>query len=167
MAHQINNYVSSLSGNTDLLEVELKLDESENPGILKIIDIYIGKIRTSISRLSGLTKHLTLFAKAQQRPVISLGSINKVINDVLSLTELRIMKKHISFSVILDDKIPDTYFSPLHLEQAVLNILMNAIDAVESSRGEINIKTFRQDNTACISIKDNGPGIPESIKHKI
>ena len=39
---------------------------------------YMRKIRISITRLSGLTKHLTSFARAQQRPVISLGSINRV-----------------------------------------------------------------------------------------
>jgi PAS domain S-box-containing protein len=167
MAHQINNYVSSLSGNTDLLEVELKIDNSNVESLLKIVGKYMHKIRTSISRLSGLTKHLTLFARAQQRPVISLGSINRVINDVLSLTELRIIKKHISFNTILDNNIPDTYFSPLHLEQAVLNILMNAIDAVETKNGEICIKTFKEANSACISIKDNGPGIPENVKNKI
>lgn len=167
MAHQINNYVSSLLGNTDLLEVELKIDNIDRESILTIINNYINRMRTSISRLSALTKHLTSFARAQQCPVISLGSINRVVNDVLSLTELRIMKKHISFDVLLDDEIPHTYFSPLHLEQAILNILMNAIDAVESKSGIINLKTFKDVNSACISIRDNGPGIPDKIKDKI
>ena len=167
MAHQINNYISSLSGNTDLLDVELQIKKDNKESILKVLDKYMRKIRVSIARLSGLTKHLTSFARAQQRPVISLGSISKVINDVLSLLELRIMEKHISFNLYLDDTIPETYFSPLHLEQAVLNILMNAIDAVESSKGEIIIRTFKSGNLACISIKDNGSGIPEKIRHKI
>ncbi len=167
MAHQINNYISAISGNTDLLNVELEINKESKESILKVLNNYIKKIRISVSRLSGLTKHLTSFARAQQQPVISLGSINRVINDVLSLTELRIMKKHISFNTFLDDSIPDTYFSPLHLEQAVMNILMNAIDAVESKNGEIVIRTYKEADLICISIKDNGPGIPEKIRFKI
>jgi signal transduction histidine kinase len=124
-------------------------------------------IKNSLNRLSGLTKHLTSFARAQQRPVISLGSINKVINDVLSLIELNIKKKRIILMVSLDENLSFIYLSPLHLEQAVMNVLMNAIDAVEEGTGVIKIKTFQERNWAYITIEDNGPGIPEHIRNQV
>jgi signal transduction histidine kinase/CheY-like chemotaxis protein len=166
-AHQINNYTNTIAGSTELLNLLLHENLDNNSTFLKEADDFISLIKRSLSRLTGLTHHLTGFARAQQAPVISAGDINQVIKDSLFLIQAYVNKKTITLKTWYDESLPPLYFSPLHLEQAIINIVMNAIDAVEPDKGIISIKTFREQNHACISISDNGPGIAAEIKDRI
>jgi len=57
---------------------------------------------------------------------------------------------------------------PSQINQVVMNILANAIDALEPvSKPRITISTERLDNQAIITISDNGPGIPEAVRARI
>jgi signal transduction histidine kinase/CheY-like chemotaxis protein len=166
-AHQINNYTNTIAGSTELLNLLLHENLDNNSTFFKEADEFISLIKRSLSRLTGLTHHLTGFARAQQAPVISAGDINQVIKDSLFLIQAYVNKKTITLKTWYDESLPPLYFSPLHLEQAIINIVMNAIDAVEPDKGIISIKTFREQNHACISISDNGPGIAAEIKDRI
>jgi PAS domain S-box-containing protein len=166
-AHQINNYTNTIAGSSELLGLLLHENLDKNSALLQEANEFLDLIRVSLSRLTGLTHHLTTFARAQQAPVISPGNINKIVQDALFLIQSSITKKTITLKTFFDESIPSVYFSPLHMEQAVINIIMNAVDAVDDKHGVIFIKTFMEKNRACISITDNGPGIPAEIKDKI
>jgi PAS domain S-box-containing protein len=166
-AHQINNYTNTISGSTELLSLLLNEHLAGNDSLLKEASEFINLIKGSLARLTGLTQHLTTFARAQQAPVISPGNINKVMRDSLSLIQSYINKKEITLKASFDENLPSIYFSPLHLEQAVINIIMNAIDAVQEKKGIIFIKTYKEHKWVCIHIEDNGPGFPDEIKNRI
>jgi len=158
-AHQLSNYIVALSGYFAVLCEDLKMTPDRKD--------CIENIRSSISRLAALTKHLTSYARAQESPVISLCDANRVVRDALSLMEIRFVGKKVKLDVDMDEGLPKTYFSPLHLEQAVVNILANALDAVEQDKGEIRVATFHDEACVCISIADNGEGIPKNIKGRL
>jgi signal transduction histidine kinase/CheY-like chemotaxis protein len=166
-AHQINNYTNTIAGSIELLNLLLYEHLEKKSPLVKEADEFINLIKESLTRLSGLTKHLTTFARAQQAPVISPGNINKVIGDSLALIQSYIHKKALTVKTFFAESLPPLYFSPLHLEQAIINIIMNAIDAVEEENGIIIVKTYTKDHSVCISIQDNGPGIPAEIKDRI
>jgi signal transduction histidine kinase/CheY-like chemotaxis protein len=166
-AHQINNYTNAIMGSSELLHDCLSESLKDQPeasaealGVLAIV-------QESIHKLTALTKHLTAFARAQQAPVISAGDVNQVVKETLALVNTHLNKKSIRLETALGERLPPVYFSPLHLEQAVLNIVMNAIDAVEQGRGRITVTTFRDPEWVCISVADNGPGIPEEVRGRM
>ncbi|MBN1524548.1 MAG: response regulator [Spirochaetales bacterium] len=167
IAHQINNYTNAIYGSTDLLSDTLKENFTDHPEVIEETETVLRLIRGSIHRLTGLTKHLTTFARAQQPPVISPGDVNRVIIDIMSLLCSQADKKEVSLKTELDDQLPQVPFSPLHLEQGLLNIIMNAMDAVAEKTGKILITTYRDNDNIYIAVKDNGPGIPEEIKHQL
>jgi signal transduction histidine kinase/CheY-like chemotaxis protein len=166
-AHQINNYTNAIMGSSDLLEERVSESLAEKPQAMKDALQLLKIIQESIQKLTALTQHLTAFARAQQPPVISAGDVNCVIRDILALINTHVTKKSISIETELDEKLPSVYFSPVHLEQAALNIIMNAIDAVAQIKGHITISTYREPEWVCIRVKDNGPGIPEEIRGQI
>ena len=59
-------------------------------------------------------------------------------------------------------EIPLIQGKPGQLNQVFMNLLINASHAIEN-RGEINVKTYTQDNNVCISVSDSGHGIPEQL----
>ena len=166
-AHQINNYTNTILGSAEMLRnILLEAQASQSslpPDSLNFLNI----ILESTNKLTALTHHLTNFARAQQTPVISAGDVNSVIRDVLTLVSTQLKKKSITLNTLLAANLPKIFFSPLHLEQAILNIVMNAIDAVSEKKGILTITTEADAEWVYIRIKDNGPGIPEEIRDQL
>ncbi len=163
-AHQINNYTNAILGSADLLGDFVTACRETLPGPAAEAEDVIDIIRESTRKLTALTRHLTVFARAQQAPVISAGDVNQVVTDTLELTRTHLSKKAVNLDISLARDLPAVHFSPLHLEQAVLNIIMNAVDAVGDSGGRLAVSTFRREDWVCISVADNGPGIPREIR---
>ncbi|MEA2011492.1 MAG: ATP-binding protein [Verrucomicrobiota bacterium] len=175
IAHDFNNVLHSIQANVDVLQQKIKTTP-ENKERLKNIGI-------SAHRVSDLTNQLLGFARK--------GKFNPQLYDLKNL--LQKVKK--LFSPLTTDKItfklvvhPDAMqikADDAQLEQVLLNILINARDALEQkedakiilraepaedflqgSDQKIDKKTSPQDYV-CIRIKDNGPGISDEIMEKI
>lgn len=166
-AHQINNYTSAIMGSGDILQEIIDRALGDRPGEREDALGTLAIIQESIQKLTALTKHLTVFARAQQAPVISAGDVNQVVRDTLALVATHVTKKSVALQTVIEEKLPAVYFSPLHLEQAVLNIVMNAVDAVERQKGRVTVSTFQLPGWVCISVADNGPGIPDEVRDRI
>jgi C4-dicarboxylate-specific signal transduction histidine kinase len=70
----------------------------------------------------------------------------------------------------LDDKIELIEFSDIHLQQILINLILNAIDALDRTEHawkQIRIKTRKEKGDIILSISDNGPGVPEENREKI
>ncbi|MBN1410850.1 MAG: PAS domain-containing protein [Spirochaetales bacterium] len=165
-AHQISNYLNAISGRVALLEVDLQTNPGSND-LRKSLLPYVNDIRSTMNRLSELTKHLTMYARAQQAPVISLGNANDIILQVAVLVKDTVKSRNAEIVLNLSKEIPLVYYSPIHLEQVILNLVMNSIDAMPEKNGRIEIVTRQVDNWVSIEVKDNGCGIPDEIKPSI
>ncbi|MFN3740734.1 MAG: sensor histidine kinase, partial [Thermodesulfovibrionales bacterium] len=107
------------------------------------------------------------FARQSSSPLrnIKEADINNILTDVLKPLQTEIEKHGIN--VITDfGQIPAARVDVRQIEQAILNIILNAIQAVKNN-GEIRIRTYTEKNSIKIEISDNGPGIPEDIKPRI
>jgi len=162
-AHQINNYLDGISKGIALLEMDVMMGQVSESFRNEFSD-HLTMVRERTSRLAALTKHLTNYARSQQAPVISLGDVNLVIKDVVELVKDKIMARVAVIRTNLSKTLPPVYFSPLHLEQAIINMVMNAHDALPEKDGRIGISTSVKEDWVCIAIKDNGCGIPDEIK---
>lgn len=94
--------------------------------------------------------------------------IKSSIENSLNLIESRVKKN----SIVIDQELESVFLKTLESEliQTLLNILNNAIDAIEINKIEkpyIKIKTYKENNNLIIEIKDNAGGIPKAILHRI
>ena len=160
VAHQINNYGVALSGFSEIMiEYLTGSRELEKQTAVE----FMKQIQGATERLMGLTKHLTSYSRSQEAPVATMGDINAAVDSVMTLVASRARSKFVALEARLTDNLPPIAFSPLHLEQAILNIAMNAIDAVAENTGAVTVTTYQEEGEIHISVEDNGTGIPNDV----
>ncbi|MBU2455905.1 MAG: response regulator, partial [Proteobacteria bacterium] len=150
MAHDFNNILGVIMGNTELALLDCKDEE-----IKKTLELICGQT----IRGRSLTKNLTAFAKAQE-PKHEFFRINDVMDLVLEL-----LKKDLEdIELIKDFKtgLPDLMADPGMIENTLVNLLQNSIHALSRTQNpKIKIRTFSKDKQICFEIEDNGCGIPK------
>ena len=163
MAHEIKNPLGGLRGAAQLLESELGDEE---------LTEYTGIIIKEADRLHNLVDRML---GPNMVPSKSLQNIHEVLHYVYNLVTVE-ENENVNFGIDYDPSIPKINFDRDLLVQAVLNITNNALKAI-NNKGELTFKSrvlrsYTIDGqlhklVACISIIDNGPGVPEEIATKI
>jgi PAS domain S-box-containing protein len=167
IAHQVKNYVQFISQGLTSLEVQVsELFHQEDESRKDLLN-HISQINTLVLSLGGVIRHLMEYAKNQEAPVFSFGIINNVIKQAIDLVKDTAKMKGAVIKTELASDVPAFYFSPIHLEQAILNIISNAIDAVPDRNGEIEVVSEKDDGQVVVKVKDNGSGISDEVKAHI
>ncbi|MBR9728096.1 nitrogen regulation protein NR(II) [Shewanella intestini] len=160
LAHEIKNPLGGLRGAAQLLSRELS-----SPDLKEFTSLIIeqaDRLRSLVDRLLG-----------PQRPTEhAQHNIHQVLQKVITLVEFT-LPRNITLTRDYDPSIPDNEMDPDQMQQAVLNIVQNAIQALEMLGGDIVIKTRTQHQVTigskryrlvlAVSIIDNGPGIAPEL----
>lgn len=160
LAHEIKNPLGGLRGAAQLLERELPSEELKE--FTHIIIEQADRLRNLVDRLLG-----------PQRPgKHTVHNLHIVLEKVHQLVNLD-LPEGISISRDYDPSIPDIAMDPEQLQQAFLNIMQNAVQAL-GTEGQIQLITRtvhqmvihgkKHKLAAEIKIIDNGPGIPEELR---
>lgn len=159
VAHEINNPLTGI-----LAYAEDLLDEF-NAELLYCDDLKV-IIRETL-RCSDIVKNLLDFAR-QDKPKLEIISPNKIVDNSLHLIKRLPQFKDIKMNTMLKTNLPMIKSDPMQIQQVLLNLILNATDAMKY-KGKIIISTgydFKKGN-CIISVEDNGPGIPENLIDKI
>ncbi len=150
MAHDFNNILGIIMGNT-----ELALLESQEPEIQRVLKL----IFDQTIRGKNLTKNLVIFAKDQE-PKQEFFIISKKIKLVITL-----LKKDLEGIKLINEeeqKIPQIFADPGMIEHSLVNLFQNSIHALSLTDNPVIIlRTYYQNDNICFEIEDNGCGIPE------
>ncbi len=168
IAHDFNNLLTGIVGSLDLLQTRLNQGRTENAAR------YINAAMTSANRAAALTHRLLAFARRQ--PLIPKSvDVNQL---VVSLEDLlrRTMGETIDLRVTASDDLWCTLCDPNQLESALLNLAINARDAMpEGGRLTIATSNMRLDNITadtpalapgdyvCIAVTDTGVGMSAEV----
>lgn len=156
VAHEINNPLAIINEKAGLMKDILELS-GEYRYKDKFFEL-ISAISESVNRCRTITHRLLGFAR-QMELTIQMIDLNSVIKEVLVFLEKEIAYRDIKLDLALDDDLPFIESDRGLLQQVFLNIINNAIDAVQEE-GIISISTFQRDSsTVAVAIQDNGCGI--------
>ncbi len=160
IAHEVNNPLAVIKEKVgwimDLLSEE-DISKSEN---FKEFDDAVHKIDHHVDRAKKVTHRLLGFARRME-PIKEKVDINKLLDETIDFLENEAHYRNITIQSDYYPDLPTTLSDSSQLQQVILNILNNAIDAIGKD-GEINVKTKHnsKDEQIVITIADNGPGIP-------
>lgn len=159
LAHEIKNPLGGLRGAAQLLEESLNDEQKE---YTQLIIAQADRLRNLVDRLLG----------PYRPPQRILSNLHQMAEQVLQLAQID-NPAPIHFHRDYDPSIPDFYFDPELLQQALLNIVRNAQQALQDG-GDITLQSRilsqhtlhgkRYKLVACIKVIDNGPGIPAEIR---
>lgn len=159
MAHELNSPLTAIVGNSQLL---IRETVEENPHYQLIKDIHSSGIRCQ-----RIIKNLLTFSR-QDEFSFEDTDINDIIDSATALATYQIQNSRVKLNVKKDGRIPKFSGSPSGLEQIVVNLILNAKDAVEEKlrfnekfEGEITVTTSLHPDKEVIivTVADNGAGI--------
>ena len=164
VAHEINNPLQMILAQAGWLE-ELLGDEKTGQAI-KNMDEYHGtikKIRYHVERAAAITKRLLGFSRkisSEQSEV----RVNDLVRETVSFLEKEAKSNNITVNLRLTDDLPAVMTEGNRLQQVILNLVDNALDAIGHD-GQVEVVTEQRGNAIAILVEDNGPGIdPEVMK---
>lgn len=152
IAHEINNPASSI-----IVRIERMLLERQERGVAPetVEDLKI--IQKHALRIGTILKRLLAFARPGGLDFERLD-LNQIITEVVSLIEPRLREKRVSLSLSLTEDIPAVLGDRMRLEEVILNVLNNALDASHWG-AVIDVTTKARDGTLEACITDRGAGI--------
>ncbi|MEW6427751.1 MAG: ATP-binding protein [Thermodesulfobacteriota bacterium] len=160
VAHEINNPLAIINEKAGLLKDILQLNR-DFPQREKFLG-QLGGLENAVERARTITHRLLGFARRMDVSLQQL-QVNEVIQEVLGFLHKEASYRGIELHLDLDADLPAIESDQGQLQQILLNIFNNAIDAIDKE-GEIRISTHRiTAERIQIDIADNGPGIPQKV----
>ena len=159
VAHEINNPLTAIIGNSQLLMRKSDLDND----VMRKVDT----IQRESARVHRIVQNLLSFARKEETKK-EMMDINDIIKDVCDLVIYNVKVNNIKINLGLEDNLTQTYIDSNQIKQVFINILNNAIDAlIDNGGGNIEIKSYKMVDAIRVEFKDDGPGIPDNIRKKI
>ncbi len=160
IAHEIGTPLNVISGNAELLQLDMQESDKGYQELTIIID--------QTKRISVLMRQLLDFARPK---ILSLQpvDINSVITSVLEFVHLQFSKNGIDIETVLENDLSKVYGDPALLYQVFLNVFINAFQAMNKN-GKLRVKTSMENESGknvAITITDTGEGIPPENLEKL
>ena len=161
---QIEQQVES-AGNQELSKSIARLREKNDLDYLEEdISAMTKESKNGIERVRTIVEDLRRFSRLDESNIKQVDLIEN-IRSTISIVKAEISNKKIDFKFESAEHLLVDCF-PGQLNQAILSVLINAIQAVEEG-GRVGISVFEEENDVVIEINDNGHGIPDEIKSRI
>ncbi len=151
IAHELNNPLTGVLGYAQLL-----MEGECPPAIRRDLE----RINQDALRCKKIIENLMRFAR-KERPRRSVVSLNEEVEAVIELRRYHLTVGNIQVAKELDPDLPYTLADAHQLQQVFLNIVNNAVDAMQEARGSgtLTVRTAVRDARIHVEFEDDGPGI--------
>jgi signal transduction histidine kinase len=157
IAHEIRNPLAGIGAAVEVLSEENNLNGQRAE--------IVGEVRRQIKRLNTTLRDLLDFARVRE-PEIAPCHVADLIKPMLALVRPDAQKYHVTIVEECAGELPPILADPGQLQQALLNVLLNAIQAMPDG-GTLTLRTTPVDGAVRVAISDTGGGIPHDNLHKI
>lgn len=157
LAHEVKTPLASIRGAVEILSGPSVNDEER----AEFSRILIGEA----DRLNRVVTQFLELARPRGDSVPE-AELNAAIREILELVKLEADRRRVTVKSALAKGLPCVQIDPEQLRQVVLNLIVNALQAMEGG-GTLEIRTARDDDGAALTVADTGDGIPDSLRARI
>jgi signal transduction histidine kinase len=159
IAHEIKNPLAGILG---LTQLSLRKIEKES-ALAKNLNI----IEKETNRCTAIIQNLLKFAR-QEKVSFEAVEVNRVVNDAVAIVEHQLEMNRVTLKKNLAPELPIISGNANQIQQVLINLMINAQQAMEGRAGEVSITTSNHDSGHLqIQVRDTGPGIPDDQQAKI
>lgn len=159
IAHEIKNPLAGILG---LTQLSLRKAAEDDP-VYKNLTI----IEKETNRCTTIIQNLLKFAR-QEKVAFEPVNINQVAQDAAAIVEHQLEMHKVKLKKNFASSLPMISGNANQIQQVLLNLMINAQQAMEGSPGEVTVTTLSLDSSHVqVQISDNGSGIPEDVQAKI
>ena len=166
LAHEIKNPLSTMKLNLQLLQADWKDADSDKE---KRTARKLGVLMAEVGRLEKILEEFLAFARGNElnMQLVDVGQLVKEVGDFVE-PELQAAQPRITFwSNARGGELPRIALDPDKLRQALLNLIINARQAMQGVGGELILEVHRDGDEIMIEVIDTGPGIPPAMRERV
>jgi signal transduction histidine kinase/ABC-type uncharacterized transport system substrate-binding protein len=161
VAHELNQPLGAILSNTEAAQMLLKADPPDLAEIGEILSDIIRDEHRACEIILGLRN---LLNERKEADLQSLD-LNDTVPELIKIVMPEVVKREITLRAILSPETLPVRADPIHMQQVMMNLVMNGMDAMENQPGPHNltIRTRRnaEDDVAEVRVSDSGTGVPE------
>ncbi|MBN2108151.1 MAG: PAS domain S-box protein [Deltaproteobacteria bacterium] len=167
IAHEIRNPLTGINSYMYSLKNGIEAGIADGPERSMLLSI-ADEIEAASNKIEGVIRRVMDFAKPGM-PRLSLIHINQPIEEALKLSAATLRKSGITVEQELADGLPPCRADLQMIEQVMLNLITNAVQAMQGMSGEkhLEMRSFAGDGHIVATVGDSGPGIPQQERAKI
>ena len=154
MMHDMGSPLTVLSSQIELLLINPHRDD---------ICTRLTTMKAQVQHCSDMARSTMDYLRTDEYDDIS-WRLNSVVVSSLDIAASMLKERNVTLERDFGASLPASVGEMVLVRQAILNLITNACQAMEGNRksAKIRVRTWAEDGNACLSIEDNGPGIPES-----
>lgn len=159
MMHDMGSPLSVLGSQLELL--------TANPARSDLKERFI-TMRAQVDHCNDMVRSTMNFLRSEGQETMLIG-LNSVVESCLEVGRPMLRDRNVEVTLDLKPDVPAITGDLVLVRQAVLNLITNACQAMESQpeRKELTIGTWSTEERVCLSIEDTGPGVPEDVRDQI
>ena len=158
VAHEVRNPLGVIKASVQLLE-DANCDAQRIHNSAEVI-------KQEIDRLDRVIKALLDFGRPS-KPYLRLTDIGEVLEDVVLFTRRFAGQSKVTISAADISSLPPVMADPDQMKQVFVNLISNAVQAMEGTGGAISVTGGTEEGFLTIVVTDNGPGIPSADIKKV
>ena len=154
LAHEIRNPLAGIAGVIEIIGRDLP---ATSPARAVVKDV-----RQEITRINRIVTDLLHTARPHP-PRVRKSDLNTTVEHAVMLGRQQALAKAVEITLHKDPSLPEIEHDSDQIHQVMLNLLLNALQAVDQKNGKIGVTLERQKDSAVIEVSDNGRGISPEL----
>lgn len=159
LSHEINNPLGAIAASVEGLRRRLPGESGISPESVRDLESVLGRVAQEVERGRKITHRLLKVA----RPLgaaRSLVDVNQVVEEIVGILAHEMRRSNVAAELDLGERLPPLIGDESSLGQIVMNLALNAIQAMTGAGGKLRIATSAADGGVQIDVEDSGCGIP-------
>jgi signal transduction histidine kinase len=157
IAHEVGNPLTAISSLVQVIQRTSTDDFAKEK---------LELINSQVNRITRIIRELVDFSRPSLH-VVKPTNINRIVKEALNIVQYGKKVKDITFTLDLDEHLPEIAAVPDQIVQVFINILMNAVDSLDERRGSITVQSRKNEHAIEVMVRDTGKGIEPSALEKI